>query len=131
MRAQAAVLSLLLGAAAVGAGEATRTPHPVIEPAGPNTQCVADPATMRRTHMDLLKHQRDDTVRGGARNGKASLKACVECHASPKTQSVAAGPTSFCVSCHRYAAVKIDCFECHTPKPASAVRLAANQGAAK
>ena len=30
-----------------------------------------------------------------------------------------------------YAAVKIDCFECHTSRPAAGLRLAANQGAAK
>lgn len=127
MRARVAVLSLLLAGAAVAAGEATRTPQPVIEPARPGSQCVADPATMRRTHMDLLKHQRDDTVRGGIRGAKASLKACVECHANARTGSVAAGPTGFCVSCHSYAAVEIDCFGCHTPK-APARRLAQARG---
>ncbi|MEO8655497.1 MAG: hypothetical protein ABI409_15330 [Ramlibacter sp.] len=131
MRARVAVLLLLLAGAALAAGEAARTPQPVIEPARPGSQCVADPATMRRTHMDLLKHQRDDTVRGGIRGAKASLKACISCHASRETQSVAAAPTNFCVSCHSYAAVKIDCFECHTSRPAAALRLAANQGAAK
>ena len=131
MRARVAVLLLLLAGTAVAAGEATRTPQPVIEPAKPGSQCVADPATMRRTHMDLLKHQRDDTVRGGIRGAKASLKACISCHASRETQSVAAAPTNFCVSCHSYAAVKIDCFECHTSRPAAALRLAASQGAAK
>jgi hypothetical protein len=30
---------------------------------------------------------------------------------------VAAARTDFCVSCHAYAAVKIDCFECHASKP--------------
>ena len=131
MRTRVAVLLLLLAGAAVAAAEATRTPQPVIESAKPGTQCIADPATMRRTHMDLLEHQRDDTVRGGIRGAKASLKACIECHASRETQSVAAAPTNFCVSCHSYAAVKVDCFECHTSRPASAQRLAANQGAAQ
>ncbi len=131
MRARVAVLLLLLAGAAMAAGEATRTPQPVIERAKPGTQCVADPATMRRTHMDLLKHQRDDTVRGGIRGARFSLKACVECHASRETQSVTAAQTNFCVSCHSYAAVKIDCFECHASRSASAMRLAANQGVAQ
>jgi hypothetical protein len=132
VRARVAVLLLLLAGASVAAAEATtRTPRPVIESARPGTQCIADPATMRRTHMDLLKHQRDDTVRGGIRGAKAGLKACIECHASRETLSVAAAPTNFCVSCHSYAAVKIDCFECHTSRPASALRLASNQGAAR
>jgi hypothetical protein len=28
------------------------------------------------------------------------------------------GKDHFCQSCHNYAAVKIDCFECHSSKPA-------------
>jgi hypothetical protein len=72
---------------------------------------------MRRNHMDLLKHQRDDTVRGGIRGAKYGLKECIECHASGLTGSVAKTETNFCVSCHSYAAVTIDCFECHSSKP--------------
>ncbi|MEW6706559.1 MAG: sulfur reduction protein DsrJ [Pseudomonadota bacterium] len=99
----------------VRAGE--RTPGLAIEPAKAGTQCVAPPEKMRREHMSMLKHQRDDTVHGGVRGAAASLKGCVECHASTKTQSVAAAPTDFCISCHSYAAVKIDCFECHASRP--------------
>ena len=102
---------------AVLAQDAGRTPKPVVERAAQGSQCVADPAFMRRNHMDLLKHQRDDTVRAGDRKGQFSLKACIQCHASKETQSVAARETNFCVSCHSYAAVKIDCFECHAAKP--------------
>jgi hypothetical protein len=80
-------------------------------------QCVDDPAFMRRNHMTLLKHQRDDTMHGGVRTGKYSLKACVACHASQTSQSVAAEKGDFCQSCHTFAAVKIDCFECHASKP--------------
>ena len=129
---------------AAAVGVAGRTPLPTIEPAAKGGQCVAEPAFMRRNHMDLLKHQRDDTVfRGirsagppqaasspsgsgreaaGARAGggaRYSLKECIACHASVKTGSVAKTETNFCVSCHSYAAVQIDCFECHTAKPAA------------
>ncbi|MDE2416785.1 MAG: hypothetical protein KGN32_03180 [Burkholderiales bacterium] len=96
-----------------------RVPKPVIE-AARGGQCVEDPAFMRRNHMELLKHQRDDTMRGGVRGAKYSLKTCIECHASQATNSVAATPTNFCVSCHSYAAVKIDCFECHATQPQKA-----------
>ncbi len=128
MRA-ALVLACLLAATAAAA-------QPVIERATKGAQCVADPAFMRRNHMDLMKHQRDDTVHAGMRAGKFSLKGCVECHAGRETGSVAQAQTDFCVSCHSYAAVKIDCFECHASKPGGAgiakatgaVRLA---GAAK
>lgn len=100
----------------------SRVPQPVIEPAR-GDKCVADPAFMRRNHMELLKHQRDDTMRGGIRSGKDSLKACIACHASQTTGSVTAQGTNFCQSCHNYAAVKIDCFECHASKPASTSSL--------
>lgn len=119
----------------------SRTPQPTIEPARAGTQCIADPATMRREHPAMLEHQRDATVRGGIRGAgppqaasapsggrreasgghtitaKASLKACIACHASAATGSVAKAETNFCVSCHQYAAVRIDCFECHATRP--------------
>jgi predicted CXXCH cytochrome family protein len=95
-----------------------RTPLPVIEPAKAGTQCVEPAEVMRRNHMRFLEHQRDDTVRGGVRGAKYSLKDCIDCHASAKTASVARAETNFCVSCHSYAAVRIDCFECHSSKSA-------------
>ena len=81
-------------------------------------------AFMPRNHMKLLKHQRDDTMHGGIRTGKYSLKECVACHASQSNQSVNAEAGNFCQSCHVYAAVKIDCFECHTNKPDTKAALA-------
>ena len=95
----------------------SRTPQPVIEPARAGTQCIADPATMRREHPAMLLHQRDLTVHGGIRGAKASLKACIACHASPATGSVAKSETNFCISCHAYTAVRIDCFGCHATQP--------------
>jgi hypothetical protein len=76
--------------------------------------CVAPTAEMRRDHMKMLLHQRDRTVRQGLRDTRFSLKQCVDCHASVKTGSVLGGE-GFCSSCHSYASVRIDCFECHTP----------------
>jgi hypothetical protein len=99
----------------------------VIEPARAGTQCVEPPDVMRRNHMDFLKHQRDDTVRGGVRGAKHSLKGCIDCHASAATRSVAQAPGDFCVSCHSYAAVKIDCFECHTRQGPCAVAQGAQR----
>ena len=111
------LLGLVIGGG-VDASEvsASRVPQPVVE-AARGGQCVEDTAFMRRNHMKLLKHQRDDTLRSGVRTGKYSLKECIDCHASKTTNSVAASDTNFCQSCHNYAAVKIDCFECHTNKP--------------
>jgi hypothetical protein len=77
-------------------------------------QCVAPVAEIRRDHMKMLFHQRDRTLRQGVRETRFSLKGCVNCHAGKQTHSVL-GKDAFCSSCHEYAAVKIDCFECHTP----------------
>jgi len=87
---------------------------------GKGGQCVEDAQWMRKNHMDLLKHQRDDTVHKGVRDTKHSLKGCIECHASTQDNSVTARADSFCVACHRYESVKIDCFECHSDKRKSA-----------
>ncbi|MFA5370709.1 MAG: hypothetical protein WC053_02115 [Sideroxydans sp.] len=81
---------------------------------GKGGQCVEDTQWMRKNHMHLLKHQRDEALRKGIRDEKISLKNCIECHASTKDDSVIARDDSFCVGCHRYEAVKPDCFECHS-----------------
>ena len=113
---RAALLALLTAGALAAPSGGVRTPVPAVEPAlqGP---CIADPATMRRQHPDMLRHQRDETVHQGIRGAKASLQGCIGCHASKTTGSVAAAKTDFCVACHSYTAVKVDCFECHTSKP--------------
>jgi hypothetical protein len=90
--------------------------------------CIDSPATMRRDHADMLKHQRDDTLRLGIRGAKASLKACVECHSAQAADGHAVpvnDPGQFCQSCHAYAAVKPDCFECHATIPKAPMKEAA------
>ena len=94
---------------------AERTPKPIIIIDKPG-RCVEDTETMRREHPDMLKHQRDLTMREGIRTRAHSLKQCVECHASANTGSVL-GEKGFCQSCHDYASVRLDCFGCHASKP--------------
>lgn len=97
-----------------------RVPRPTIS-VDSATKCIDTPEVMRRTHMDMLKHQRDRTVHLGERGVKVTLNGCIDCHAG-KGAGAAAGsavgsPQAFCETCHRYAAVQLDCFECHQPKP--------------
>jgi predicted CXXCH cytochrome family protein len=80
-------------------------------------KCVAPTEDMRRNHMKYLKHHRDETMHQGIRTTQFSLKGCVECHASPKNNSVVGTNDNFCQGCHVYAGVKLDCFECHATKP--------------
>lgn len=81
---------------------------------------------MRINHMKLMRHDRDDTVHLGNREVKYSLKECVACHV---VSDVDAMPVSvederhFCRACHDYAAVKIDCFQCHNSKPDPQVQI--------
>jgi len=116
MRLAFAILAALLaiaGDAHTGAERAGGVPLPAMK-AERGEACVAPTEEMRRNHMKMLLHQRDETVHEGIRTKRFSLKNCVDCHASRKTGSVL-GEKGFCQSCHAYAAVKIDCFECHTP----------------
>lgn len=110
----AAVLALPLGAA--GAGEPAWLPKPA---RGQGDKCVEDTDWMRRNHMAVLNHQRDDTVHDGIRTERFSLKGCIDCHAVKAADGkpvTVASEKHFCRTCHDYAAVRIDCFECHASR---------------
>jgi hypothetical protein len=111
--------ALLLAAPAGAAetGTASRVPLPNVVATAPG-KCVEDTPFMRRNHMDLLKHHRDVTVHEGIRTTRYSLANCVNCHASKDTGRVRGSKDAFCEGCHRYAAAKLDCFECHTDRAA-------------
>ena len=116
MRFAAAVLAVVLGLAGFADAQDKRASR-VVLPAikiEKGEACVAPTEEMRRDHMNRLLRQRDRTLRQGIRESRFSLKNCVDCHASRETGSVL-GNDGFCSSCHAYAAVSMDCFECHTP----------------
>ena len=80
--------------------------------------CVEPTGDMRKNHMKYLLHQRDATVHEGIRTEQHSLHECINCHVSdapdaPRVDS----EKHFCNSCHTYAAVNIDCFQCHADRP--------------
>jgi hypothetical protein len=81
--------------------------------------CVEPVEIMRREHMNLLLHQRDETVLDGERDSKYSLVGCMDCH-NPADDAASAvrypDPQHFCAGCHLYASVDIDCFECHADR---------------
>ncbi len=110
LRALALLLILMISFGSVSA-----VPMPKLD-IGLGGHCVENPGYMRQNHMHMLKHQRDETVRQGIRGGKFSLSECVNCHASKPDDNVLGGSAHFCQGCHEYAAVKIDCFECHSSK---------------
>lgn len=119
---------IMTTAALAWAGSETQSkaggaPKPVITKAVKGEQCVEPTPYMRRNHMDVLDGHRDKTVIEGIRTKKYSLKECINCHASEETGSVAAAKDDFCVSCHSYASVKIDCFDCHSTKPQGSMAM--------
>jgi predicted CXXCH cytochrome family protein len=92
--------------------------------------CVEDTDFMRRNHMDMLKHQRDETMLKGVRTEQYSLKECLNCHVVKGVDSkpvTSASPQHFCRSCHDYAAVSIDCFQCHASRPESGTSAYSHQ----
>ena len=92
-----------------------RTPLPNPNTAFKGDRCVEPVEGMRRQHMTYLLHQRDQTVRGGIRGQKYSIRGCIDCHAGPEESAGGARSVGgFCDACHDYAAVEITCFECHS-----------------
>ena len=88
----------------------------VIDKSRAGERCVEDTAFMRKNHMKLLLHQRDETMYKGVRTEKHSLKNCINCHASSKDSRVIGSNEHFCQGCHTYAAIQLDCWECHANK---------------
>ena len=92
---------------------------PVI-PKAAGEHCVAETGFMRRNHMDLIVHQRDETVIKGIRDEPFSLVECVDCHVQRDANNVPIridAEGQFCASCHTFVAAKIDCFTCHAAIP--------------
>ncbi|MBE7524285.1 MAG: hypothetical protein HS109_18135 [Burkholderiales bacterium] len=128
--AKAAAVAAFAGAALAADAPATRVPMPGVS-APAEGKCVEDTAFMRRNHMRLLVHQRDRTVHEGIRTERHSLANCVSCHASREAGRVTGSKEAFCEGCHRYAAVRLDCFECHADRPSRTASAAANPGGPK
>jgi hypothetical protein len=83
-------------------------------------RCVEPTEFMRRSHYEVIRHQRDTTVYGGVRSTKHSLAGCVGCHVGydNESQPVAVNDEGqFCNACHEYAAVTMNCFDCHATVP--------------
>lgn len=79
-----------------------------------------DESEVRKNHMNYLLHKRDQTVHEGVRTKEHSFKECINCHV-PKLEGENklrhTDEKHFCSTCHTYAGVKLDCFQCHTDQP--------------
>lgn len=125
----ASLLLLLALIASVVTADGSKVPPPKGE------QCVEDTEYMRSHHFETVLHQRDKTVIEGIRTTRHSLKNCIDCHITPNAAGqyarYADKEEHFCATCHTYAAVKIDCFDCHADRPEIAVREALKKSSSK
>ena len=86
----------------------------------PGQQCVKPKQEIRRNHMELIKHQRDETVHKGIRASDHRLASCIECHVRRDDQGQPVpvnAPGQFCAGCHQYAGESLNCFQCHSSVP--------------
>lgn len=93
--------------------------HPQV-PKALGEKCIRDTEFMKKNHMDFLFERRDLVVIDGIRSEKESFNMCLTCHAVKNSDRIAIpyqNPKHFCRTCHDFAAVKIDCFECHLSVP--------------
>ncbi|MCB1737022.1 MAG: hypothetical protein KDI42_02760 [Gammaproteobacteria bacterium] len=112
---------LISGSTAVFAG----APVPILPEAVKSAvegerSCVRPAQEMRRSHMDDLKHQRDDTVHEGVRTKRFALKECIDCHVTNDANGEKVSIKSrehFCNACHSYTGVTLDCWDCHASQP--------------
>ncbi|MBK1693256.1 sulfur reduction protein DsrJ [Chromatium weissei] len=82
--------------------------------------CVEPTELMRRQHMEFIKHQRIATVHEGIRKEKYGLSGCVDCHISYSAERIPQPinqADQFCGACHAFAAVNLNCFDCHASVP--------------
>ncbi len=126
------ILSLLWLPFAATADETETLPFSELSFPEPEThysatqKCVEPEEEMVRNHMNYILHQRDETMYEGIRTRQYSLEECVNCHAAKNEQNEyipVNAENQFCSSCHSYAAVSIDCFQCHATKPVRPSKL--------
>ncbi len=111
-----AAAMLTLGVSAATAGEVAPK-VPIDKSKG---ECVLPADQMRKQHMNILMHRRDETMYRGVRAGKSALDACLTCHMVKDEQGkpvTVADERHFCRVCHDYTAVRVDCWDCHKSVP--------------
>jgi len=116
------LIGLLLGTAVpAAAGDSILPVIPEAQARFSEAQgCVEPVDDMRRNHMEYILHQRDKTMHEGIRTRQHSLVECINCHVSDAPDAPRySSEEHFCNSCHTYASVRIDCFQCHADRPVS------------
>jgi len=138
-RLGASLAALLLALPLAASGDGEELPFSSLELPEPQRhfsatqECVEPEDEMRRNHMEYILHQRDDTVHEGVRTRQYALEECINCHAGKDDSGEyirVEDSRHFCATCHTYAAVKIDCFQCHSDVPVRESSLHSRQSGA-
>ena len=115
------LIYVMIGLTLLSTSAVAETPFPTIhEPSDESLKCIQPNHEMRRNHMKYILHERDETMHEGVRGEPEGLSACIDCHVQPNENGEIPGIESkehFCNGCHQYAAVQIDCFQCHADRP--------------
>ena len=115
----AVILAFLLSLAGIAQGEERASLLPEVPKASGEAHAEGS-EYWRKNHMEMMRHDRDLTLRMGEREIEASLKGCFDCHAAKDDRGqyvTVQSENHFCRVCHDYAAVKVDCFMCHRSTP--------------
>jgi hypothetical protein len=127
-----AIILMTLPMLAASEEESHRLPFSKLEMTEPERhysatqECVEPEDEMRRNHMEYILHQRDETVHEGIRTPQYALEECINCHAVKDEKGAyvrVEDSRHFCATCHTYASVSIDCFQCHSDVPVRDSRL--------
>jgi len=92
---------------------APKIPHPT----NGSTECVRPEDEMKKNHMKYILHQRNETMHKGIRTDTFALHECINCHIEKNSSARFGDSKHFCSSCHNFAGVTIDCFQCHNDRP--------------
>lgn len=129
------LIYVMIGLTLLSTTAVAETPFPTIhEPTDESLKCIQPEDEMRRNHMNYILHERDETMHEGVRDEPGSLSACIDCHVEPNEKGEIAGIDSnehFCSSCHEYASVQIDCFQCHADRPQKYINRADHSSSIK
>ena len=110
---------LALSTAVYADGDKASFMPDIPEPKDESLKCVQPEDEMKKNHMKYILHQRDKTMREGIRTKQYSLKECINCHVEEHSSARFGDDKHFCSSCHNFAGVTIDCFQCHADRPDS------------
>ena len=120
-------LLAIVGSAAIALSSfAVADVMPDVPEAPKGEQCVEPTPEMRKNHMEYILHQRDKTMHEGIRTKTYSLKECINCHVPENSSARFGDDKHFCSSCHNFAAVSIDCFQCHADRPGNLPKQSMN-----